>query len=202
MFANSDQVPHIIGLLSTPYAYFALFVFGFIEGPIVTIVAGFLVALGFMDFVPTYLVLIAANLFGDILFYSVGRFWFDAAYKTFFSFFRIKMDTIEKIKGSILRNRGKTIILGKITHIGSLVLVASGLAKIPFSEFISTCFLVELPKALVLISIGYYFGHSVTSLNRAIDYTAIGFLVFTVVFIGIYFLVGRFSEKEVEKLEK
>lgn len=202
MFNQSSQIPHIISLLSTPYAYLALFILGFIEGPIVSIVAGFLVALGFMDFVPTYFILMFANLAGDTFYYSVGRFWFDFFYRKFFSFFKIKMGTVERVKNSILRNRGRTIIFGKLSHISSLVLVASGLAKIPFTDFIGLCFSVELPKALVLIFIGYYFGHSVASLSRAIDYTVFGFLAFTVVFIGVYILMEVYSERGIKSLRK
>jgi len=55
------------------YRYFILFPIVAIEGPIATLIAGFLVFLGKFNFLVVYGLIIAADLAGDTLYYLLGR---------------------------------------------------------------------------------------------------------------------------------
>jgi membrane-associated protein len=202
MLNSAHQVNQIFGLLYT-YSYLVLFPLAVIEGPIVTIIAGFLVSLGFMDFIPTYLTIISGDLVGDMIYYSAGRWWLNKTYKGVLKFFNINLSFVHKLEEALKKNKGPFLFFGKLSHaIGGIILFAAGSAEIPVKEFLEFNFLATLPKSLILLAVGYYFGSTVSSFRKALDYTVIGLFVFTIVLIGVYFLVTYISNKYINKLEK
>lgn len=196
------QTSEIFKLLFT-YSYLILFPLVVIEGPVVTIIAGFLVSLGFMDFIPTYLTIISGDLAGDLLYYSAGRWWLNRFYKGIVKFFGINMDMIHKLEKSIKKNKGPFLFFGKLSHaIGGVILFAAGSAKISIRDFLTFNFLATIPKSLILIGVGYYFGSTVSNFKKYVDFTVLGLFVFTLLLIGLYFAVSKISHKYLNKLEK
>jgi membrane-associated protein len=202
MLNSGDQVGQIFGLLYT-YSYLVLFPLVVIEGPVVTIITGFLVSLGFMDFIPAYMTIVAGDLAGDVLYYSAGRWWLNKTYKGVLKFLNINFKLVHKLEAAIKKNKGPFLFFGKLSHaIGGLILFAAGSAGISFKEFLEFNFLATLPKSLILIGVGYYFGSTVSNFRRALDFTVLGLFVFTIVLIGLYFAVTYISNKYLKKLEK
>lgn len=202
MLSSANQVNQIFSLLYT-YSYLVLFPLVVIEGPVVTIIAGFLVSVGFMDFIPTYLTVVAGDLTGDMVYYSAGRWWFNGAYKSILKFFKININLVHKLENGLKKNKGPFLFFGKLSHaIGGLVLFAAGSAKIPMRDFLEFNFLATLPKSLILILVGYYFGSTVTSFRKTLDFTVLGLFVFTIIMVGLYFAITYFSKKYIKKLEK
>lgn len=202
MLSSANQVNQIFSLLYT-YSYLVLFPLVVIEGPVVTIIAGFLVSLGFMDFVPTYLTIVSADLTGDMLYYSAGRWWLNKTYKGVFNFFNIKLTLVHKLEEAVKKNKGPFLFFGKLSHaIGGIILFAAGSAEVPVKDFLGFNFLATLPKSLILLAVGYYFGSTVSSFRKALDYTVVGLFVLTILMVGVYFGVTYLSNKFVKKLEK
>ncbi len=185
------------------YSYLILFPLVVVEGPIVTLIAGFLVALGFLDFVPTYFTIVAGDLAGDILYYAAGRWWLKSTVDKVFAFLRIDKDKITKLETSLKTHKGKVLFFGKLSHaIGGVILFAAGKAKVPFKDFLKFNLLATLPKSLILLAVGYYFGSTVSNFGKYLNLTVLGLFIFTVVLIGLYFLVSYVASKFVSKLEK
>lgn len=202
MFGQANQVDQIFNLLYT-YSYLVLFPLVVVEGPIVSIIAGFLVSLGFMDFIPTYLTIVAGDLTGDVIYYSAGRWWLNKTYKKVLSFFNVKKSFMLKIEAGLKENKGPLLFFGKLSHaIGGIILFTAGSAGIPLKDFLEFNFLATLPKSLILVAVGYYFGSTITSFRKAVDYTVLGLLVLTIILIGLYFGVTYFSNKFFKKFEK
>lgn len=202
MLGSANQVNQIFGLLFT-YSYLVLFPLVVIEGPVVTIIAGFLVSLGFMDFIPAYFTIMAGDLTGDVLYYSAGRWWLNKTYKGVIRFLGINMRFVRKLEISIKKNKGPYLFFGKLSHaIGGVILFAAGSAEIPLKEFVWFNFLATIPKSLILLAVGYYFGSTVSNFRKYLDFTVLGLFVFTLILIGIYFGVTYFSNKYIKKLEK
>lgn len=192
----------IFKLLFT-YSYLILFPLIVIEGPVVTIIAGFLVSLGFMDFIPTYLTIVSGDLVGDMLYYSAGRWWLNKAYKGVVKFFGIDMKFVKKLETAIKKNKGPFLFFGKLSHaLGGVILFAAGSAEIPVKDFMWFNFLATVPKSLILIAVGYYFGSTVSNFKKYLDFTVLGLFVLTLVLIGLYFGVTYISNKFINKLEK
>jgi membrane-associated protein len=194
------QSSEIFKLLYT-YSYLILFPLVVIEGPIVSIIAGFLVSLGFMDFVPTYLTIVSGDLSGDFLYYSAGRWWLNKTYKGALKFFKINMDLIHKLEKAVKKNKGPFLFFGKLSHaIGGFILFAAGSAKISIKDFMWFNFLATLPKSLILLGVGYYFGSTVSNFNKYVDFTVLGLFIFTLFLVGAYLLITHFSNKLLKKL--
>lgn len=202
MLNSGDQVGQIFNLLYT-YSYLVLFPLVVIEGPVVTIITGFLVSLGFMDFIPAYMTIVAGDLAGDVLYYSAGRWWLNGTYKGVLKFLNINFKLVHKLEVAIKKNKGPFLFFGKLSHaIGGPILFAAGSAGISMKEFLEFNFFATLPKSLILIGVGYYFGSTVSNFRRALDFTVLGLLVFTIILIGLYFAVTYVSNKYIKKLEK
>jgi membrane-associated protein len=202
MLNPANQVNQIFGLLYT-YSYLVLFPLVVIEGPVVTIITGFLVSLGFMDFIPAYMTIVAGDLTGDVLYYSAGRWWLNKTYKGVLRFLNINLKLVRRLETALKKNKGPFLFFGKLSHaIGGLILFAAGSAQIPLKDFLEFTFLATLPKSLILLAVGYYFGSTVSNFRRALDFTVFGLFAFTLILIGLYFLVISFSNKYIKKLEK
>lgn len=194
------QSSEIFKLLFT-YSYLILFPLVVIEGPIVSIIAGVLVSLGFMDFLPTYLTIVTGDLSGDLLYYSAGRWWLNKTYKGLLKFFRINFDLIHKLEKAVKKNKGPFLFFGKLSHaIGGLILFAAGSAGIPVREFMWFNFLATLPKSLILLGVGYYFGSTISNFNKYVDFTVLGLFIFTLFLVGAYLLITHYSNKLLKKL--
>lgn len=202
MFHSANQANQIFGLLYT-YSYLVVFPLVVIEGPITMIISGFLVSLGFMDFIPTYLILIAGDLTGDMIYYSAGRWWLNKTYKGVLKFFNINLKFVRKLEEALKKNKGPFLFFGKLSHaIGGIILFAAGSAGIPVKEFLEFNFLATLPKSLILLAVGYFFGSTVNNFRKALDFTVLGLFIFTIVLIGLYYTVTYLSNKYIKKLEK
>ncbi len=185
------------------YSYFILFPLIVIEGPIVTLIAGFLIALGFLDFIPAYLTIIAGDLAGDVLYYSAGRWWLNSTYRKILSFFKIDKNKILKIEDSLKKYKGKFLFFGKMSHaIGVLILFLAGVVRVPLKSFVLYNLLAAIPKSLILLGVGFYFGSTVSNFGKYLNLTILGLFVFTLILIGLYFLITYLASKFVTKLEK
>jgi membrane protein DedA with SNARE-associated domain len=118
-------------------------------------------------------------------------------------FFNVNINFVHKLENALRKNKGPFLFFGKLSHaIGGIILFAAGSVGIPVGDFLWFNFLATLPKSLILILVGYYFGSTVSNFKRYVDITALGLFVFTLVLIGIYFAVTYFSNKYLSKLEK
>ena len=79
MSASLDQV---IGWIIL-YRYVLIFPLAFFEGPMITIIAGFLLSLGYFNFWLLYCIIILSDIAGDITLYAVGRYWGKAFIRKF-----------------------------------------------------------------------------------------------------------------------
>jgi len=185
------------------YSYLILFPLIVVEGPIITIISGFLVSTGFLDLIPAYLTILIANLVGDAIYYSAGRWWFKSSITRLTNFFRVKKERMERLESRLRKNSGKLIFFGKLSHfLGAPILVASGVVEIPFIKYIIYCFFAEAPKSLILLLVGYFFGSTISNYGRYMNLTFLGLTILTLVLIGIYAGVTYVSNKLISKLDK
>lgn len=185
----------IFNLIYT-YSYAILFPLVVIEGPVITVIAGFLASTGFLDPIPAYATILVANMTGDIIYYAAGRWWFKGSIKKLTDFFKISPERIERIQDKLKRHSGKVLFFGKLSHVfGGLILVASGMAEIPVKKYLFFCFLAEAPKSLILLGVGYFFGSTITNYGKYVNFTLVGLIILTAILIGIYAGVSYVSNK-------
>jgi membrane-associated protein len=169
-------------LLLTNYGYFILFPISVIEGPIITIIAGFLSSLGIMNVFIAYAVVMAGDVVGDSGLYWIGRLG-----GSFFSrYFKKQNEKIERVKEYFTTHQQKAIALSKIFHgIGITGLLAAGSLKVPYKRYITICFLTTAAQSVVLITVGVLFGHAYIQLNRYLNYYAAATIVIGLILIFI-----------------
>ncbi len=183
------STPSIIALL-TAHRYAIYFPITIIEGPIVTIVAGFLSSLGYLDFLIIYLMAILGDLIGDVILYSIGHFGSKKILKNG-KFLWIKSEQLVKIESHFQFHAGKTLLFGKWTqHLGTPILIASGMAKMPMNKFLTFNLAGTVPKVLIFLLIGYYFGQAYDKINNYLGYASISMAI-AIILTVVYFLIMR-----------
>ncbi len=169
------------GILSIPtaqllsiliqYRYILLFPIAVFEGPIITMFAGLLVSLGYMNFWVAYAILVAGDVTGDVLYYALGRWGREGFVSKWGHYFGLYPERVERVEKHFEENGVRTLIIGKFTHAaGTVFLVAAGMAKMPLWRFIWVNFLGTLVKSMALMLVGYYFGQAIGSINSFLEF--------------------------------
>lgn len=167
------MITPIATLIALPAStlYALLFPIAVIEGPIITVIAGFLGANQTVNVYLAYLVMVAGDVAGDCLYYALGRFGRRPFIDRWGRYVGVTSEKIASMEGHYRRHSGKTILISKITHgIGPLFLVAAGASGVSFKKFIAFSTLGALPIALILFLIGYFFGQAYLSISRYLDW--------------------------------
>lgn len=143
----------------TVYGYAALLPLAVIEGPAVTVFAAFLAAQGLLDVGMVYAVVVAGDLLGDLLYYTAGRFLLQRMV-TWRGAWAVRLRHRVGVLAHRIRARaGAMLLFGKLTHsAGFAVLLSAGAARVPIRQFMAYNLLGTLPKSLLLVIIGYWFG--------------------------------------------
>ncbi len=127
-----------------------------IEGPIVTILTGLLAAKGYFDWYWALFLLVCGDLVGDLLYYWVGRSS-STPLTSLARRFGLRRRLTPELQRGLTDNAAKMLFIGKWTHsIGCLVLIGSGMLRLPLPTFMLVNLLATLPKSAVLFAVGYY----------------------------------------------
>jgi membrane-associated protein len=180
-------------ILLEKYKYLLIFPIMVLEGPIITVISGFLVSLGKLDIYYAYPLLVIGDFLGDILHYGFGKYF------NKFSFFQKALiflgydDERERmIEEHFRKHSGKTLIASKVSHgIGGFVQIVAGMINVDFVEFMKYSLLGTIPKILILFLLGYYLGSSYVRIDTYFDYTAL-FSIFALVIVLLYILSKKY----------
>lgn len=178
------------------YKYIILFPIAIVEGAVITMIAGFLVSLGYFNFYLAYIVVVLGDIIGDSLHYCVGRFWGNPLVNRFGHHFGLNQIRMQKLSTHFKNHGGKTLIFGKMTHVAvGYFLTAAGMAKMPFWKYNGYALIATLPKSLLLLLIGFYFGKVYILIDRYLKYTALIITLLLILVILIYFIVKYINKK-------
>jgi membrane protein DedA with SNARE-associated domain len=174
------------------YTYFVLFPIAVIEGPIITIIGGFLSSSHQLNGYIAYAVLVAGDVTGDLLYYAIGYWGREKFIKRWGKYLGIKMENVEAMEKKLKQHQVKTLLLGKtLQGVGGVALVAAGSAKISIAKFTWYEFLGTLPKSLILFMIGFYFGSQYEKLSHYLDYVTYATIAIAVLGIAAYFIFRK-----------
>ncbi len=188
-------------LFLVAYKYWLIFPITVIEGPIITVISGFLASTGVLNGYWAYGVLVVADLVGDILHYSLGRYGRDSAvFKKWGKYLGYAEKHEATLERHFQKHTGKTLVLGKIAHgLGGAVLIAAGVAKVNFWEFFWYNLLATVPKTLILFLIGYYLGSYYVQIDKYLGYVSAATLGLAITLLLVYVFSNRAAEKSLEK---
>lgn len=184
------------------YKYGLLFLFVMIEGPFVTMMAGWIAFLGYLNPFLAYAVIVCADITSDSVYYFIG-FWGRKKITQKDSQYSHKsVAKLKKIEHLLLHHSGKTIVITKLTHVAGVpFLIAAGMAKIRFFTFLLYDFLATVPKSLAFVLLGYYFGRSTGIINQYLEYGTFLISALIVAIFIAYLFVGRYVDEKVIKID-
>ncbi len=191
-------------LLLTNYGYFILFPLAVIEGPVVSLLVGFLMYLGYFQFFPALAVLVLGDVVPDVFYYYIGRFGngkkLIEKYGARYNFISGNFNLVEKL----WREHGKkTMFFSKIAYgLSTPLLISAGLVKMPLRRFVSYTIPISITLYTVIIIIGYYLGSSYQLAAKYINYAEIIIAIFFVIFIAAYVFSAKYARRQIEKMEK
>jgi len=155
----------LLQLLLT-FKYGALFILVIIEGFFSTIAAGALSAQHLMNVVIACVIVIAADMTGDFLYYTFGK---KISKTRFAKFLGLAPGQIHRVERVFTRLGPSAIILAKLSsYLAIPVIVAAGALHMPKPRFYSYCLVAAAIKAVVLLFIGYYFGKEIHNAVHAV----------------------------------
>jgi membrane protein DedA with SNARE-associated domain len=129
-----------------------------IEGPLVSIAAGFLSAQGYFDWPWALGLLVCGDLIGDVTYYWIGRTG-KTGLNGLLRRLRVRSTVTPDLQRHLKDHATKMLLIGKWTQsIGVVVLIGSGMLRLPLAKFILVNLLATLPKSAVLFGVGYFAG--------------------------------------------
>lgn len=147
------------------YGYAAVFIAVMVEGPIATIIGGFVASLGILDVFAVFAIAALGDLCGDLLYYGLGRFGRYGAVAGLWHALGLRPERLARAAEYIERHGAKILLFAKYTQTGFLALPASGAARMPLRRFLWYNTLGTLPKSLVLVVVGFFFGSAYRRLD-------------------------------------
>lgn len=185
------ELTEIIKVLETG-GYLLLFPIAVMEGPIVSVIAGFLVSVGIFNLFIVYAIIVVGDILGDAFWYLLGRYGGNWRYtEPLKRFFKLTPERIESTKERFQTHRYKMMLASKLIHgVGSAGLFTAGLVRVPYMTFAATCLTVTLAQAAFFVGLGYFFGEAYEVIGQYLDYVAAAGLVVGCIGIvaGIYYV--------------
>lgn len=170
------MTPDALTAVLTTHGLWLMAPLALVEGPLVTIAAAALAAKGFLDLPAVLAIATAADLAGDVLLWLAGRTLRHRIPR------RLHRRIARNLPPQALRhNAGRILVFGKLTHsAGALVLLAAGMARVPFWRFLGFTLAATLPKVAALAALGWLFGTGLNGTGTGAAGTLLTALLFLV----------------------
>lgn len=180
-----DSILHLV----QTYGLWLIFPLAIVEGPIVTVIAASVVALGRLDLGTVFLVLILADLVGDLLYYGIGRSGARWVPRRWHERLGLEGPRRAELERHFKGHGGKTLVIGKLTHsAGLFILVAAGAARMPIGRFLLFNLIGTLPKTAGFMAIGYSLGYAYKAIDSYIFRVSLVLLVLLALVVLIWFM--------------
>lgn len=185
------------------YRYAALFPLSALEGPIISLLVGFLVHLGYLSFLPAYAILILGDVIPDSVYYYIGRLGdhkkITEKYGPKLKGVAASFEIIERLWRDHPR---KTMFFSKLAYGLSIpFLLSAGLVKMTFAKFLEYTIPATLFQYGLLMVVGYYLGKSFEAAIKYIKYGGILIALLVVVFIVVYIFMLKYARKKIVEME-
>ncbi len=185
-------------LIIQKYRYLALFPLAAFEGPIISLVVGFLIHSGYLAILPSYAMLVLGDIIPDTIYYYVGRFGEEknliSKYASKEGFIANNFPLVEKLWE---KHGFKTMFLSKIAYgLSTIFLVSAGLVKMPLKRFLTYTIPITLFQYGVIMTIGYYLGQSYEAASKYIEYTGYFAAGIVVILIVVYIILSKYARKK------
>jgi membrane protein DedA with SNARE-associated domain len=203
MILGIDTTSFTTALLTVTHIhYIAMFVIMVIEGPIITAVASFAVTMGYFNLGIIFILATFGDLIGDLVYYGIGYWGHINVIKKYGHRFGASPARMEKLRGLLERHPWKIMAAIKLSAILPPTLVLVGSTHFPFKKYLTIAFSITLPKVILFMSLGYFFGNIFNKIYIYIKNASYAFLIIVVFAVLIYYLYRKIAAKISKKLER
>jgi membrane protein DedA with SNARE-associated domain len=165
------------------WAYLAIAVLVIVEGPIATLVGAVAASAGYLQPGWVFVSAAAGNLTSDTLWYLLGYLGNIEWISQYGRYVGLTRQQVMRLKDEIDKRVLRILFIAKLT-LGFVipVLIATGLARIPMRRWFGALFTAECIWTGMLVIVGYNFGRYIRTMERGLQYFALGSaLVFAIV---------------------
>jgi len=160
------------------------------EGPILSIIGGILLKMGYFSLIPLYGALMLGDLLGDTVWYLIGFRFGHGFIKRFGKYFNATEERVAKVEKIFHRYKNSILFISKISNglgFAIVTLLTAGMVKIPFKRYLLVNLSGQFIWSGLLIGVGYFFSHLYVEINTLFGrMSVIALFVFlVVVFMGI-----------------
>ena len=188
------------GLSANLWIYVLLTLLVMVEGPITILLASTAASSGFLDPLPVFVAASIGNLFGDILWYLLGRSGnFEWALKL--KFLKLDRQRIDFLRQSISQHAVKILLIAKLTN-GMMVptLIATGLARVRMRRWFPFIFVANIFTTGAFVSLGYYTAVNLSKFDHWLRFVALGVSLIFIILVSIWVQRSFARRFSVEKL--
>ncbi|WP_192931202.1 DedA family protein [Gemmobacter serpentinus] len=154
-----------ISAIAAHWGLWALIPLAILEGPVISLVTGWLVSLGLVGLMTGFTLIVIGDVLGDCVLYLIGRGGAQGMARWLPARLCPPRSRVVPLIRGFRRNGVRLLVMGKLTHAaGAPLLLAAGMARMPLGPFLLANLLAALPKAALLIGLGYAFGEAAESM--------------------------------------
>ena len=185
---SPDQIFELVN----QYKYLILLPFMVFEGPIATVIGGFLASVGVLNFLLVFMFSVFGDFIGDSIWWSIGKSSRVKLISKLLNRIGIKKERFLRIESHFKNNGMKTLMIGKFIYgFETVSLVAAGAAHMPYWRFTLYTLTPTILKSLLFTIVGFYFGHAYNQVSNYLDNVALAVVVFLCLAI-IFFVLYKF----------
>jgi membrane protein DedA with SNARE-associated domain len=185
------QLQHWLIQFGTQHAYLiyvVILIVAIAEGPILSVLLGILLRLGYFSVIPVYIALMAGDLIGDVGLYYLGYHYGKSVVKKFKKIFNFSEEKIEKVETLFHAHHYKILFISKLTNgfgLAMAVLTTAGIVRINFWKYMRSNISGQLLWSGMLLSLGYFFSTAYVQIHSWIGRAAL----IGAVALGIFFTI-------------
>ncbi|WP_416139578.1 DedA family protein [Halomonas sp. HK25] len=183
-----DTMPTLSAVLSS-YPYLALFIGLLLLGEVVLLPAIYMAVTGRIDLATVVILAVSATLISDCLWYALGRLFPSATLKRKSG--HVSGEFLTGLELAFNARARKVLFLSKFVYgTRTLVQILAGIHGMPFRIYslVNTAGVLAVTASLVLVA--YAVIGSTYRLNEIVEHMEIAFLVFVIIAVAGYFLLG------------
>ena len=176
------------------WSYLIIFAMVFVEGPIVTLIAGAMVGAGILRLDLAYVACALGNFAADQFWYWLGYIGGHRGFLFSIGWVRHRREMIEQFEASMQEQGIKLYLLSKVS-LGLFtipILIAAGIARVNWLRLVLVNLAFEIVWTAFLLLAGYRLGEHIAQMERGLQIAAlVGGVIFLIVIISIYRRVFR-----------
>lgn len=194
------MIEFFVGLLLT-YRYAVMVPLVFFAQPLIGVVAGALARVGLFDVWGVYATIMLTALFGDIMWYWIGRKYGERVMNSWGRFFGISRKHVHGTEKLFRRYHTPILLASKVLNglgFAIVVLFTAGMSRVPFWRYLFINAIGEAIWSGMIVSAGYFVSDLFVRVQDIFGQITFGLVVLVVFFLGWRLFV--YIRKKVEEL--